>query len=136
VVGRESGRVDPGVVSRASRVDLGRVVGGHTTPLCTAYADERASYAHRGGSDRTHAAVCPAPGRRERARGDGGDGGDGVRDNTMGGRWVGRRNSPRPFRGVRKHYLGQSAAVSQRTSNLKRACPDFIQAPTVTDFAL
>jgi transposase len=135
VVGRETSRVCLEVVERADRATLERVVEDNTTPGCTVDTDEWRPYGRLGELDRRHVAVSHAPGRREWARDDDGDGIREAQNNAMEGRWVGLRNFLRPFRGVSKHYLGGYAAVFQWTANRKRACPDFVQALTVTNFA-
>jgi transposase len=128
VVGRETGRVYLEVVPRSDRVNLERVVEGNTTPGCAVYTDEWSGYARLGELDRSHAAVCHTPGKREWARDDDGDGVREVHDNTLEGIWTGLRNFLRPFRGVSKHHLGRYVAVFQWAHNLKTATDEFLRA--------
>ena len=51
-----------------------------------------------------------------------------VHDNTPEGIWTGLRNFLRPFRGVSKWYLHQYVAMFEWSYNVKRVCPEFIQA--------
>ena len=60
----------------------------------------------------------------------GGDG-DGERElhcNTLEGIWTGLRNFLRPFRGVNKVYLYQSAVIFEWGLNIKRVTGEFIRA--------
>lgn len=123
------------MISRSNRVNLERVVEDHTTPGCTVNTGEWRAYARLSELDRKHAAVCPAPGRREWARDDDSDGIREVHNNTMEGWWVGLRNFLRPCRGVSKHYLDQDVAVFQWVANDPFVCWDFIQALILTNFA-
>lgn len=139
MVGRESGGVYPEVVTSASRPNLERVVEDNTAAFSTVYTDEWAAYEGLPELGREHATVCHAPGRRERARDDGGDGIREVHNNTAEGIWTGLRNLLRPFRGVSKFYLGQYVAMFQWAHDLKAVTDDFprmlLGVPLSTDFA-
>jgi hypothetical protein len=127
VVGRESGHVYLGVVTRSDRANLERVVEDNTTPGCTVCTDEWGGYAPPPELDRRHAAVCHTPGKREWARDDDGDGIREVPDNTPEGVWTGLRNVLRPFRGVSQYHLGQYVALFQGAHNLEVATDDFLR---------
>jgi transposase len=135
LAGRDSGRVDLAVVSRASRAERERVVEDHTTPGCPVDTDEWRAYARRPESDRGHAAVCHTPGQRQWPRDDDGDGVNEVHNNTRAGTWTGRRNFLRPFRGVSQWFLDQYVAVFQWAANCPFVGWDFIQALLFTNFA-
>src|SRR5262249_16050901 len=114
-------------VSRSGRVNLGRVVEDNTTPGCAVYTGAWSGYARLGALDRSHAAVCHTPGKREWARGDDGGGGREVHDNTLGGVGTGPGNFLGPFRGVSKHHLDRYVAVFQWAHNLKTATDEFLR---------
>ena len=124
MVGRETGRLRLAMADHADGETLSAMVSESAAPGAAVNTDGWRGYGRLARLGFDHRTVRHAD--REWARD--GDGVREVHDNTPEGIWTGLRNFLRPFRGVSKWYLHQYVAMFEWSYNVKRVCPEFIQA--------
>jgi hypothetical protein len=128
VVGRDSGEVRLDVIETASMVEWDDGVDAACLEGTAVNTDEWSGYNRIGKRHgRGHRTVDHSGPRQTWALDVDGDGVREVRCATLDGLWKGVRNSLRPFRGVRKWFLGQYVAIFQWGYNLKEVTDEYMR---------